>query len=611
MTSKISLVNLGKQSAKHNLAMAALLELLYFCTLPLAFLMMVQTWQRDLAYLGETEAAVQMVNNVTAALGYQPEILILGCICAALLGIWQFKYLHNAQQVDFYHSFPVKREELFWVQYLTGFVMWAGIYAINLLLAIAVAAWNGLMTGELWILIGKTFVLQMIGFLVIYSFMILAMMLTGKILVAILGMAVFILYGPGVSILQKSLSDIFLVSYSIEYLSRYEYSLLSPFGAVIRVFTKFQSQQRVGEWLLALLLTAVLVAVISMLLYRKRGSEMAGHAMAFPGPARIIKFLLLIPLSLVTGVLFYSFTGSDKLWILVGSVFGFILFSALIEFIYCMDIREIFRDRKQMVLSAVAVVAVLAGFRYDVIGFDRNLPNQSQVESVEVSMSEFLGNVMNPYITYIYEKADAPQSSQDEYYWVETVNESGFPVPQEELSGLYELLETRMGREEILADKNYEARDNWSVVNCTFHMKNGKEKSRTYWLNRDEENAFLKKCFEDPTIRKTLLPVLSLPKEKVEKMKVTLGNDYCELEEKDAREVFEIFCEEWEKISFEEIVDGSLDSEMIELEIVYTGEDGRYYGKQFWVGDGFEKTRERLKQLSTGENEKLDSTIKD
>ena len=122
---------------------------------------------------------------------------------------------------------------------------------------------------------------------------------------------------------------------------------------------------------------------------------------------------------------------------------------------------------------------------------------------------------------------------------------------------------------------------------------------------------FLKKCFEDPTIRKTLLPVLSLPKEKVEKMKVTLGNDYCELEEKETREAFEIFCEEWEKISFEEVVDGKLDSEMVELEIIYTGEDGRYYGKQFWVGDGFEKTRERLKQFLTGGNEKLDKTTKD
>lgn len=596
MTSKISLVNLGKQSAKHNLAVVALLELLYFCTLPLAFIMMLQSWERAYSYMKETEAVMQIGKNVTEVLGYQPESLILVCICAAFLGMWQFKYLHNAQQIDFYHSFAVKREGLFWVQYLTGFVMWLSIYVFNLILAVAAAALNGLVTGELWILIGKTLILQIVSFFVIYSFMILAMMLTGKILVAILGMAVFVLYGPGVMIIGQSLADMFLVSYNMEYLSKYEYAMFSPLGAIARIYIKFRSQNRMGEWLPVLFLMAVLIAVIGMVLYRKRGSETAGHAMAFPILARVIKFFLLIPLSIFSGMLFWSLTGENGLWLIVGTAFGFILFSALIEFIYCMDIREIFRDKKQIILSAATVVVILAGFRFDVIGFDRKLPKQSGVESVDISMSEFLGNVMNSYVTYIYEKYDTPQSQQAEFYWAEAENDSGIPIPKEQIPELYELLETRMGREEILADQNYDARINWSVVNCTFHMKNGREISRTYWLNREEENLFLKKFFEDPQIRKTLLPILSLPEEKVEKMKASMGEKSWELGEKEAREAFRIFSEEWENVSFEEIVDSKADSEMIELEIIYTGEDGRSYGKQFWIGDEFEKTRECLKR---------------
>ncbi|MGN0354379.1 MAG: DUF6449 domain-containing protein [Muricoprocola sp.] len=605
MTSKISLVNLGKQSAKHNLAIAALLELIYFCSLPLAFLMMLYgVKQQYSSYMGmqETELAVRMAQNATDFLGYNAAGIVLACMCAVLLGIWQFKYLHNAQQMDFYHSFSVKRESFFWVQYLAGFVMWAFIFLINLILAIGIASWNGLMTGELWILTGKMFFIQLISFLMMYGFMILAMMLTGKILVAILGMAVFVLYGPGVSILEKSLCDIFLLSYSTEYMSRDAYAHMSPLGVLIKMFGKYTDQQRVGEWLLAILLTGILTAVISILLYKKRGSEMAGQAMAFPLLARIIKFLLLIPLSLVTGLLFYSMMEYDKLWLFVGTGFGFLLFSGVIEFIYCMDIREIFRDKKQMLISAAVTVAILAGFRFDVIGFDRNLPKQSQVQSMEIGMTELLGNVMNPYVTHVYEKiyvTDDP-SYQEDYVWVESVNNPSVQVPEEDISRMYELLECRLTREELLADSDFQARENCTPVNCVFHMKNGSEKARTYWIDLEVETEYLKSYFEDPEIRKILIPILSLSEENLVKMEIYLQENSFTLEGAEAREVFKIFREEWENISFDEITGSNASS--IELDILYTGEDGRVYGKQFWPNDAFSKTKECIEKLMEEKN---------
>ena len=50
-------------------------------------------------------------------------IAFLMIVAAVVIGVSSFSYLHNRRKVDFYHSIPVRREILFAVQYVGGFLI--------------------------------------------------------------------------------------------------------------------------------------------------------------------------------------------------------------------------------------------------------------------------------------------------------------------------------------------------------------------------------------------------------------------------------------------------------------------------------------------------------
>ena len=51
-------------------------------------------------------------------------LILLGCMLAAVVAaVTGFSYLQSVRQVDFYHSLPIRREKLFALRYLGGFLM--------------------------------------------------------------------------------------------------------------------------------------------------------------------------------------------------------------------------------------------------------------------------------------------------------------------------------------------------------------------------------------------------------------------------------------------------------------------------------------------------------
>ena len=83
-------------------------------------------------------------------------------------------------------------------------------------------------------------------------------------------------------------------------------------------------------------------------------------------------------------LLFTVMFGNDNHgWAWFGLVFGVVLFHAIIDIIYEFDFRALFHHWKQMLIFlCAAAVAVFAGFRADIFGYDSDAPDQSQVEAV-------------------------------------------------------------------------------------------------------------------------------------------------------------------------------------------------------------------------------------
>lgn len=127
-------------------------------------------------------------------LGFENYALFMVVGAAAMiLGLTGFLYLHSKKQIDFYNSLPVKREMLFTVKFLDGFLIILAAYLINMFAAFGIFCGNGIAAGDLFKMMFASFAVNMIGFLLIYVVMVIAVLLTGNLFISILGAGV--LYG--------------------------------------------------------------------------------------------------------------------------------------------------------------------------------------------------------------------------------------------------------------------------------------------------------------------------------------------------------------------------------------------------------------------------------
>lgn len=124
-------------------------------------------------------------------------IAFLIIVAAVVIGVSSFSYLHNRRKVDFYHSIPVRREILFAVQYTGGFLIVALAYLVNLgILMVVSCAYQVPLSAVLGTAM-MGWLLNLLFFLLMYAVVSIAMIMTGNMLVGILGTGVFFFYMPG------------------------------------------------------------------------------------------------------------------------------------------------------------------------------------------------------------------------------------------------------------------------------------------------------------------------------------------------------------------------------------------------------------------------------
>lgn len=619
MTSKISSVKLFKESLKRNGAMAALLMLIYFCCFPLASMLMMRDWSS-----WYTAKETWMIKEMRWLLAYNEMFLFLTMGFAAVLGILQFAYLHNREKLDFYHSFPVRREKLFAIRYVSGVAVWLVPYVVNLLLALSLTGFKGYGDSITFMQAVKGIGVQLVCFLLIYSFMILAMMLTGKIFTAILGMGVFSVFCPMFLLLLDGMCTEYFTTY-ISAFADGKYMLLSPVSVCVELLTRFAEPERCSkDLLLGLFLLALLVAGICVCLYRYRSTESAGRSMAFSKAARVIKFVLVVCISSGGELVFHAMNGSSG-WGIFGLLFGFVLSTAIIEFIYRMDIREVFADKRQMLLSLAVVLFVFMFFQFDLSGYDKKLPAKEQVESVQIHAAHAVNYGPESGMLRSYDLL-TNQNGELLYQLQGYVDREAPDVKN--LDAVYELLENRKSREEVKAE-GYSATLN---LQFTFYMKNGTRKERLYSFDREAFWQYFGAIWESEEYKRNLIPVWNVEPESILDLAVGIGyiydekvsaedvdpdlymsaeiaelsaseeirtdtwTDYeLELSREEKETLFETMRDEMLGMPLEQVSMDYIDYEA-KMRIVYPGEDGKVYGDTFYVTEAFTETVELLRE---------------
>ena len=210
----------------------------------------------------------------------------------------------------------------------------------------------------------KPWGIHILFFVVIYSAAILAVLLTGNLFTALLAFLGMMSYGWLVYMAYQMLNDRFLYTMGNFGNSSMEY-FLSPVISYIGVADTLLIAPQLQKQLIILhVVLAVVLLAADICIYKIRPSESYHKAIAFQKLQPLIKVCCIIPIALVTALLFSSGMTHSFVWLVIAVLIVSLVLSVAFEFLYTMDLRKSLRPRVSSGMVLAAVLLVLTGYRW-------------------------------------------------------------------------------------------------------------------------------------------------------------------------------------------------------------------------------------------------------
>ncbi len=325
-------------------------------------------------------------------LGYLPMV---GLWMAALFGILGamavFSYLYGSRSVGLLHALPVRREALFLTNYLSGLAFFFLPHLAVFLIALATEALMGILVFSslfLWL------VAQSLLCLFFYSFAVFCAMFTGHILAlpAFYGILNGLAYG--LVTLFNTMAQEFLFGYvGVDRL--YEAAAwLTPLLQLARHMNVRYDEANLARfsglsYIFFYALVGVVLAVLALLVYRRRQLECAGDVVAVSWVRPVFKYGLAACCAVALGMLlysiFYAITPHSPwtllLFMLLSGALGYFIAEMLLRKTF----RVFHRGWKGCVVLLVCLAAAMCVMELDLTGFERRLPDADQVASARIS----------------------------------------------------------------------------------------------------------------------------------------------------------------------------------------------------------------------------------
>ena len=521
MTSRSLFFKYMKENTKQRIWNLALVLLLCFFAFPVTTALWSSTAFRPEnlnsslpADLARTQAQRDFTRDMLRMYSMKGGALaFMLTIAAVVLAASGFAYLHSKKKTDFYHSLPIRREMLYAVTCLNGFLYMAVAYLGFLTIAAVMIRVKGVPFD--WGSLYLASVEHLCFFALVYMTAILSMLLTGNLVVGLLGTGVLFSWGP---VICMTIS-----AYFSEYFTTFSGDdsfmlALSERTSPVAWYVKACMSSQPGRMALWAMLAAAVLFLLGMLLYRRRPSEAAGHAMAFPITEPIIRFLIAVPSSLLLGAMFHSMMYEDG-WTVFGLVCGLLLVSCIIEIIYHFDFKSLFAHKRQLLVSAVFVGVVFAIFRFDLFGYDRYLPATEKLASGGIYCDLLDPDAMSQYHSTVeYTEGwygvtfDAMPSSTlaDE---MQISDDQGLELLHTiAAQGVHDAAEDRdrflrgHGRSYDVEEGDEAFRN----VTIAWHLRNGRTVYRSYRVNVSGVRAALEAVYNLDAYKTAMYPVLSL-----------------------------------------------------------------------------------------------------
>ena len=369
------------------------------------FLVPVALFSALSAYQGGYSAAD--ASNLLLNTGVRGGVFI-SFVFGLFFAMLAFSHLTQSRATNGFHALPVRRETIFLTAYLTGLFCQLSTILVTFLLGAAVSAPLHL---SFWSVTGAAMGSAMLEAVFFYSFAVLCMMMTGQILAAPVFYFVGNILVPGMEYLLRNFAGNFLYGYSghtdvaLGFLSPplYMYTMCTEVAiASIETcesdsyyVTAYALEHRSFMILAAYALAGLVIALIALLLYRTRKSEMTGSTVAFPWATPIFKYGVAFCTAVALGQFLYYFlfgqyrsSGNDSL---PGTILCMVAAGLVGYFVAEMLIKKSFRvfraGAKGAVIVSLALVLLGVTMSFDLTGYEKRVPDESEIESVYYTFS--------------------------------------------------------------------------------------------------------------------------------------------------------------------------------------------------------------------------------
>lgn len=594
MTSKNSfLVNM-----KENLKRRNWIAALYSVILLLAFPVGITLWITSCSYQKETEGIAvwreRMNAGLTSYLSINLPVALLVCVMAVICAVQGFSYLFRRQKMDMYMSVPVSKKRRFAVIYLNGILLFAVPYMVSLLISLCIGAGNGILSGTVVKCMLYSYLVYLVYYVAVYNITLAAVMLTGNLLVALCATVVFLFYEVAVKgIFYGMCAMFFYTFYSVD-------DTLSFFSPIIWIFENALSCMNMAEdtamklpeliaasgmTTLKILAVGAVFGVLAYFLYAVRPAEGCHKALAFRKTKPVIKVCLMVPITLLVGVLFRVIANSNTAMTIFGLVIGILLSHSILEVIFEADLRAAVKYVKSGLAGAVLVFAIFAVFQFDLTGYDKWVPKPEKVESAALAFS----NVFTSGNYYDVENVK----------WMSATSYAFEKMELTDTEAVCTLMEEAV--EDMKVIQNGENADDRILhIYVKYRMKNGTEKYRSVNLLYTEHKEEIQALTKKEEYKKGVYQVLDNTFN--QKMGLASVNFYDgisgeHIADTDKKAVYEAFCEDLMQCGIETIEEEKpLGFIVLEYENPSVANYMKDFTKQLPVYASFERTMAYVKE---------------
>lgn len=387
-------------------------------------------------YTGETlkaEQTYQYVNQMKTLI--EPGVLFLAALLAAMI---MLSYLYNSRSANMFHSLPVRREELFFTNYLSGLSFLLIPKLIATFLGVFVCAAVGI-TELQYLLIAFLYIAGMLTFF--YSFAFVVGMLVGQLW----AFPVCYLVLNFIEVIMEAVVRLLATSICFGMGYNWKLSKLSVLSPVVYLTNNatieidylaegtYQYSVSGAKSVLIYFLLSIPMVILALFIYKKKKMETVGDLVTIKTLKPVFRWIITICGALggavIFGQCFYDTASptAEFIIVLIMTMVNAVVFFFVAQMFLEKKFKVFTKKRFLEVAAGAAVLAVaLFALEFDVFGIEKKVPNPKDVEWVGLENSNsvlteedeiaIVTEIQSQIISEKKELENEMQKSRDSFY---------------------------------------------------------------------------------------------------------------------------------------------------------------------------------------------------